>query len=299
MKPGSKLFYSYLFFIITYSAFVLLPAPQAITLLQYGVSATTLRLIYVTIILLLAVIWFIGFYGYAKLQNYSGLIRDNKDGAAVDKMTKGIFLLVMWLPVSSVISAILNFIAERHTGWIPAVTIIDNYINLILPLAGFVFISMGARLLSRMVRQRPSYKGVNALVILVIYISLIYFRLVATTHNRAEIYHMSIWLILTTLVAPYVYMWAAGLLAAYEIYLYHLKVAGIVYRKSWRFLAIGLSWLIVTSILFQYLTTLTARMSHWSIYGVLALIYSLLVVLSVGFIFVTLGSRKLQRIEEV
>ena len=298
MKLRSKLFYSYLAFLIIYSGFILLPAPARATLAQYRVSVLGLRIIDLTIILILAGIWFAGFYGYAKLLAYSRLVQDDKDGKQVARLTKGIFLLVMWLPVSSVTSAVLNYIVMKHPGLLPAVTVINNYISLLFPLFGFVFISVGARGLSALVRQRPSYRATNALPILLIYIGLIYYRLVATTPNRNAVYHMSIWLILITLVAPYIYMWFMGVQAVYEIYRYQRKVAGIVYRKSWDLLALGLGWLIVVSIGFQYLTTLSARLSRLNIYWLLAIVYSLLLVLSIGFVLIAIGTRKLQRIEE-
>jgi hypothetical protein len=94
-------------------------------------------------------------------------------------------------------------------------------------------------------------------------------------------------------------MWAVGIFAAYNINLYRQKVAGIIYRRSWGYLAMGLGWLIVTSIIFQYLTTLTARLTHLSIYWLLAIVYILLLVLSAGFVLVAIGARKLKKIEEV
>jgi hypothetical protein len=94
-------------------------------------------------------------------------------------------------------------------------------------------------------------------------------------------------------------MWFMGLLATYEIYNYRLKVAGIVYRKSWGLLALGIGWLIVMSIGVQYLTTLNARLMHLSIYWILVIVFALLLVYSVGYILIALGARRLQKIEEV
>lgn len=90
MKLRSKLFYGYVSFLVIYSLFTLVPAPSQATLLQYHVSATALRIIYATIILLLAGIWYAGFYGYAKLHTYTRLIEGDRDG----KQGPG------WLPAS-------------------------------------------------------------------------------------------------------------------------------------------------------------------------------------------------------
>lgn len=205
----------------------------------------------------------------------------------------------MWLPVSMVVSAILNYFAVRHSGMVPAVTIIDNYLGLILPLAAFIFIGMGAHGLRLLVRQYLSFFTINALAVLVIYLGMVYYHLVIVTSNRSAVYHLSFWPILTTIIAPYVFMWFVGLFAAYGIYCYSQKVAGIVYKRSWRFVGLGIGWLILTSIGLQYLTSLVAHLAHLSIYWLLVIIYSLLLIVSVGFVFIAIGTRKLQAIEEV
>ena len=299
MKLKSKLFYCYIFFLVAYSCFTLLPSPLPATLSQYHVSVLGLRIIDVTLILLLAAIWYAGFYGYAKLYEYAQLIKDNKDGEQVLIISKGVLLLVMWLPISSTISAIFNFVTIKHMGFMPAAKIIENYVGLILPLAGFVYISMGARKLSELVNQRPSYIATNVLALFLTFIGIIYVHLVATTQNRNLIYHMPLWLIQITIVAPYIYMWFMGLLAVYEIYQYRQKVKGILYKRSWGLMSLGLGSLIVVTIGLQYLTTLSSHLIKLSIYGILAIIYALLVMIAVGFVLIAGGTRKLQRIEEV
>lgn len=299
MKLRSKLFYAYVAFLLVYAGFVLLPAPQQAVLLQYHLSATGLRLIDLTVVLILAVIWFAGFYGFAKLNSYTSLIRQEKDGKQIAKLTKGVFFLVLWLPVSSTLSAILNFAAAKHPGMLPASTIINNYVSLLIPLIGFIFISEGAYGFSGLIRQRPSSRVMHGLAIPLIYIGLIYSHLVITTTGRDMVYHLSLWWVMLTLVAPYIYMWLIGLVATYQIYYYRQKVTGIVYREGWTFLALGICWLVVLSIGFQYLTTLTVHLRHLSIYALLALIYGLLLVLATGFILIAFGARKLQKIEEV
>lgn len=299
MKLKSKLFYCYILFLLLYSGFTLLPAPLPATLHQYHVSALGLRVIDLTLIVLLAAIWYAGFYGYAKLYEYALLIRNNNDGEQVIKLSRGILLLVMWLPISSTISAILNFLTVKHPGFMSAAKIIENYISLLFPLAGFIYISMGARKLSELVKQRPSYLATNVLAISLTYIGLIYIHQVATTQNRSAVYHMPMWLILITIVGPYIYMWFMGLLAVYEIYQYRQKVKGIIYKKSWGLMSLGLGWLVVVTIVLQYLTTLSSHLTRLSIYGILTIIYALLLLIAVSFVLIAGGTRRLQRIEEV
>jgi hypothetical protein len=299
LKLRPKLLCTYLLFLITYSAFTLLPAPQPAVLLQYHLSSLGLRAISLTIVIILAVIWYIGFYSFDVLHKYALRIKKEKDGKQVNKVALGIFFLIMWLPVSSTLSAISKYATTRHPDVLAAATIVNNYVNLLFPLVGFVLIGLGTRGLLDLTKQRPSYRATNILAALLIYIGIIYYRLVATTTHRTDIYHMSMWWIALTLVAPYIYMWFTGFIAAYELYIYQHKVAGVVYRRSWHYLSLGLGWLIITTISFQYLTTLSARLGHLSIYWLLTIVYSLLAVLSVGFVLIAIGTRKLQKIEEV
>jgi hypothetical protein len=295
----SKLLYCYVILLILYSAFTLLSAPTSATLAQYHLSVDGIRLINVTIIVLVAAIWFVGFYGYTKLRSYSQLIRGGKDAKPIAWLTRGIFVLALWLPVSMTVSSILTYIGLRHAAFMAGSTVINNYISLLIPLLAFILISKGARGLSDLVRQRPSFGAINVLAIILVYIGLIDYHLVAATHDRTAVYHLSIWLIITTLVAPYIYMWFIGLLSTYEVYRYRIKVQGIVYRQCWTLLTLGLGLLIVTSIGFQYLSTISNRLNHLPIYWLLIIIYVVLTVLSAGFILIAMGTRKLRRIEEV
>lgn len=65
MKLRSKLFYSYLVFVIVYSAFTLLPRPSPATLQQYDIGVMGLRIMSLMIVILVAAIWYVGFYGNA------------------------------------------------------------------------------------------------------------------------------------------------------------------------------------------------------------------------------------------
>jgi hypothetical protein len=297
-----SLFYSYLFFLVAYAALTLLPTPLPAVLQQYKVSAVGLKLIYLTIVIIFAVIWSAGFYGYSRLVRYSQLIRREKDGQQIDKIAKGVFFLVMWLPVSSTLSAVLNLVVRRHPELSGTVTIVDNYVSLLLPLVGFIFIGYGAHGLHGIARRAQAaynYTLSLGLTAFLTYIAVVYFHLVVSTAQRALVYHLSFWMLTLTIVGPYIFMWAIGLIAVFEIRSYMQKIEGIIYKKSLAHLALGLGWLIITSIIFQYLSTLTSRLSHLSIYMLLAIIYALLLILSVGFVFIALGAKKLQQIEEL
>lgn len=300
MSTKLKTLCVYLALVILYCAGTLLIPPPKQTLHRYHITLLHLRILDLTIIILYAAIWFCAAYGFYTFRRYYQLIKKNKDGKPLAKITLGIGFLACWLPVSAVYNTYSNYLVQKHADLAGSIAITQNYLSLLLPLLGFIMISIGARGLSELAKQRPSLSGTNILVVILILIGVTYVHLVSNTHNRLNgTYHLSTLWVLVTLVAPYIYMWFIGLLSFYEIYLYRSKVAGIVYRRSWRLLAFGLGSLIVISIIIQYLTTISERLTKLSLTWVLLVIYALLVLLASAYILIALGIRNLKKIEEV
>jgi hypothetical protein len=300
MSIKLKTLYAYIILLVLYATGTLLAAPNKETLHRYHITSQRLRLLDLTIIILYAIIWFCAIYGFYNFRQYYLLIKKTKDGKPLSKVTIGIGFLAFWFPVTTVISTYAGLIVERHTSLAGTVAITENYLSLLMPILGFIFISIGARQLIDIVKQRPSLLGINVLVILLISIGVTYVYLVSNTHNRLNsIYHLSTLYILMTLVIPYIYMWFMGLLSLYEVFLYRVKIPGILYRESWRLLALGLGSLIVISIIIQYLTTVSERLDKLSLNTVLLVVYGLLILLGIAYILIALGVRNLRKIEEV
>lgn len=270
------------------------------TLHRYHITAGQLRWLDITIILPLAAIWGAAFYGYHKLSTYSRLIRQAKDGRQIAKLTKGVLILVLGLPLNSIISQILKLIGVHHTSFTAATAIVANYVSLVIPLVAFAVIGHGARGLSIFAKQRPAYAATQVLagVLIVVGVLYGYFISLPGAHLN-EYYHLKPTIVLITLVIPYIYTWFLGLLAAYELHLYSRKITGVIYRQGWDYLAYGLGAVIITSILLQYFTTLTMRFQTLSLGAVLAMVYGLLAVMAVGYVLLSVGAKKLTKIEEV
>jgi hypothetical protein len=102
-----------------------------------------------------------------------------------------------------------------------------------------------------------------------------------------------------TILIPYMFMWAVGLLASYEIILYQQNVKGIFYRQSMKLLAIGLSLEIGASIIIQFITTISSSLRSLPTAAVMLIAFSVLTLVGVSFVIIALGVRKLKRLEEV
>jgi hypothetical protein len=300
MSTKLKSLYAYSILVVAYALGTLLIPQSKHTLQRYHITSLHLKVLDATIILLFALIWFCAVYGFYNFRQYYQLIKKTKDGKPLANISVGLGLLAFWFPVTSVFNTYTDYFVVSHASLAGTVQIMQNYLSLLIPLIGFIFISIGARGLMDVVKQRPSLAGINILVSPLIVVSVLYVYLVSNTQNRLNgIYGLSKFYVLLTVVAPYIYMWFMGLLALYEIFLYRLKSPGILYRKSWRMLALGLGSLIIVSIIFQYLSTITERLNKLSLNWLLMFVYALLILLAVAYVLIAFGVRNLKKIEEV
>ncbi len=117
MMARSKLFYWYAALVIIFAGLLIVPAPDHATLVKYHISALTLRIITLTLIIPEALIWFAAFFGYSKLKHYSQLIETSKDGRQIAKIARGLLLLAISLPFAAIFSNVLALIAAHSPSF--------------------------------------------------------------------------------------------------------------------------------------------------------------------------------------
>jgi hypothetical protein len=117
-----------------------------------------------------------------------------------------------------------------------------------------------------------------------------------STHNP---YFLPIWLLLLTVIIPYLYAWFVGLLAAYEITSYSQQVRGVLYKQALHLLVGGLVAVIAGSILLQYISSVDPSPGHLVLDYRLLLVVLFRIVIGIGFVLIAAGANRLKRIEEV
>jgi hypothetical protein len=299
MKIQSKVLYWYIAFVAVFAALTLIPAPNPDTLVKYHLTSLGFRLLDITIIIPEIVIWYAAFYGYDRLRHYSKLIKGGAESRHISKLALGILILAMGLPVTAIISNVLALIAAHHHSFTPTSVIINNYVNLISPLAAFLCISIAARGLSDQARTRPRQRFVNLVILVLITLGVVFCCLIVANHHALRTtYHLSPQLVMLTLAIPYMYIWFLGLQACAELQEYSRHLTGIVYRKGWNLLISGLVAIVFVSIILQYLVTSSSWLLSLGLGSLLLLLYALLLLLGGAYIVVALGANKLTRIEE-
>ncbi|HSX43556.1 MAG TPA: hypothetical protein VLF59_05745 [Candidatus Saccharimonadales bacterium] len=299
LNTRSKFLYWYSALLAVFTCLTILPAPDKATLVKYHLTTLDVRLLSVTLIIPEAIIWFVALFGAESLQRYSRLIKGGAEGKQVHTLARGLFLLAIGMPLASIFSAALNVVTVHRPSFKATAVIIQNYVNLVFPLAAFLFISAGSRGLTDLRKARPRLLMLNMVIGAVTILGIVFCSLITVAHHALRTkYHMSPELVMLTLGIPYVYMWFLGLLACTELQAYTHTVEGIVYRRSWNLLIIGLTAVIMISILLQYLSTLASWLDSLSLDWVLVLLYVLLLIYGAAFIVLALGTKRLAKIEE-
>lgn len=289
---------------LAYALIVLLGPTDKATLAKYHMSQTGSHLLSLTVVVPLVLIWLSAFYGFTLFRNYARLIHNTAEGPAFDQISHGLGLLAFSLPISSIMTSTVSLVDIQHSSYFIPLTIIKNYLILILPLFAFVTISRGAEKLTLLAKRKKirSYSpGIWALGI--IFFSSLFSWLIiarpADSRGALDVYHLPSWLIITTIVVPYLYTWFRGVLGAYYISSYQLNVKGKLYRESLRYLSTGVLTVIVINIVVQSVTTLSNRLYRLQLTPMLIIIYVLIAMYAVGFGLIAVGAKRLRRIEEV
>ena len=297
-KPTALVWYTIVITVGTVLALALPPNPHSLRMLD--ISASEYRLAVFTLILPYALIWFSAFYAYDKLERYAVKLRSTREGEAFKKIADGLGVLAWGLAVPTIIAMVLAAIEGQVPGFRPVHIIIDNYVAVLVALIGFTFIGNGTRMLTEIVRARPTSIGIRLLAAVFITVGVFFAYFVI--HNQSKdtnAYYLPQVLLLLTLVVPYLYAWLVGLLGAYELRLYSLKTKGVLYQKALVWLAGGITIVVIGSIMVQYLDGVFAGRDSVSLGSLLAIIYGLLIVQALGYSLIALGAKRLMKIEEV
>lgn len=274
--------------------------PNTPTLQTYHLSVTEYHVLLLLLNIPIAVVWTAAFYGYAKVQEYGLLIKKTAHGKAFLKIGTALKWLAWGLPVSAITSSLLAGLVHAYPGLLNTAIIIGHYIPVIISIVAFTHMSKGSRGLADITRSRPSLRAIRTILMgfAAIAISYCYFAIEGTKDNPNP-YRLPLWLILFTIVLPYLYAWFMGLVATYEIFLYSHHSKGLLYQKALSFLSGGIVMAIFSSIILQYIASDTTHVRRITFNALFLFVYAVLLVYAGGFVLTALGAKKLKKIEEV
>jgi hypothetical protein len=283
---------------------LLLPYSQ-LSLHAYDISSVEYRLAVLLVNLPVIGVWFVAFWGYAKLKQYAFAIRKTKDGRHFEKLAYGSSWLAWSLPLTAVSSRIFSSIGDANTSLHPAAVIVNNYISLILSLIAFLIISEASKSLlgSRKLDLKPA--SVRTIMAIFIIGGVLYcFMTLRAFDSSSQMstknpYFLPAWLMIVSVIIPYLFTWFIGMLAVYEITVYSRSVKGILYKRALTYITLGLTAILLSFIATQYLSNVWHTPHHLIFDSRLVIITLFRVVGGLGFISMASGANRLKKIEEV
>jgi len=287
-------------------AILTLIAPSSTATTRYNLNQTQINLLRTTMLLPHLLIWISAAFAFVRFQNYTILIKDTPESPTFKKFTIGILLLLL----SVIITALTGAIASFYPGSVDvqkASVIARNITTVGLYLLSFLFIFQGSRELN----EAKGYKENSTVrfVVMTIIIGLttaftwlIFHNDYRTVTNNPLIrptYYLPDWLIVLTVIIPYIAVWIIGSMAVVKLYTFAKKVPGIIYKQAFLSISKGLIALILLSISLQFLSQLGVIFAGAKLSIILILVYLILFSISIGYMLIARGSRKLSAIEEV
>ena len=270
------------------------------TLAMLHVSLSEYRMLLITVLVPYILIWFAAFYAYHKSDQYARALKGTDEADSFAYISKGVRVMAWGLAIPAILSVILNGIAAKNPSFKDTATVINNYATMLVPLIAFSFIGIGARRLSEQVESRPSLNGIRIFVLAFLIFGVYYTSAaLSTLYRHDNPYHLSRYVLLLTVIVPYLYAWFAGILSCYDLALYSRKVRGLLYKRALATLSAGLITIIGSTIFIQFIKIAFAYQDNLSINSLLVIIYILLIIEAIGFILIANGARQLKRIEEI
>jgi hypothetical protein len=303
---NKKVFVGFAALSIIYLLEVLLIPPDAAALTKFRLSVAEIKLLGLTIALPVIIIWTIGAYVYTKFCAYVHGISKDKDGKAFTQIKYGLLSLFLWLPVSSIFSNLSTYLYRTHTSWTIPLVIINNYVNLLVVLVGFAFVYRGSKDLTRLRETEQSSFWKYAVLLPLIVLGGLFIFLSLNNEVRqypsADVpvaaYYLPDWLLVATIIIPYLLVFYYGFFSVVELYIFRKKVRGIIYKDALDNFAKGLLCIVTSIIFIRYLAALTTVFNSAALKIILLVIYCLLAVLLLGYVLLAKSVKKLEAIEK-
>jgi hypothetical protein len=292
---------------VLYASLTAILPPDASSLTKYDITNAQARLLSFSFILPYIAIWFAAFYGYLQLKAYAKLIAEKQDGKAFQVISNGLMYLALGLPLSAIITNLLNEITVHNPHLRSVTAVIGNYVGLGVVLLSFYIIHKGTSMLADTVKKsKKSYSQRGILMAYVIFCMIYSYitltnpaRQFPTATSARAAYYLPDALLLLTIVVPYLLVWFWGFQSAYKIHLYKRHVKGIIYKDSLGLLAKGIVSILVAFIFIRFLVSLTTLLNTLALNVILAALYLFLFIIGAGYIMLAVGAKRLKRIEEV
>lgn len=273
------------------------------TIDRYDFSDTDIFWLRVTIVVPIAAIWLIAANGFLRLLRYAEAIQGSAEGQPIRQMANGIMILAFGFVLTSIAGSLASIQIADNPNLEPVTTVFRNYFQVAFPLIAFIYINNGAAALSRTLKLDLPDLHTRLFMLGFIILASVYTAMMVSTpfspQSMSEIYFLPEWLVILSIIVPYLFTWYNGLGAAYWLIRYGQNVKGVIYKQAFGRLAFGFIVITITAIILRFISTIGEQLIELSISPLLTIIYTLVFLYALGYGLVSIGANRLARLEKV
>ncbi len=269
---------------------------------QYEISLLVLYLLSLSVFLPLFFIWYCAIAGWSRFHDFTGGIKKRTKREAYNLITIGISILALQLILVPIASSAYRFMGGNTD--VAEYIIASNYESTFVTLVSFCFIFWGSIRLLRTQKQKIPLAtkilnvGVPVGLFGVFYSILVFSnpaRQISNDNLATATYHMPDELVFGTIMLPVVVTWALGLMIVINME-HYARYSKLPSRKGIINFYNGILMIVAATILTQIVEALgTSRTSEFGLGPTLIIVYTLLVIIGLGFALVARGSLQMRQ----
>ncbi len=290
-------------FVIVYFLSTFLSPISTEALDTYNISEQQLRLITVTFLLPIVSIWTCAVYGFVHFKQYALSIKGSRPGSGTNTIANGIGIIALQLMASGAVSIMSSVQSVKQTlGGDKGMEFISTGTGIILALISTIFIYYGARQLIDSLQKNTKLKIFTKsfyvlMAIIVMYLASIIYEYPTNDASNSIYGYIPLWATVLFVSLPHIITWNLALLSVRSLFHYRKQVKGKVYQQTLGLLTTGLLLIISSSVLIQLLGTFSNIFSNFKIVPLLLVVYSLIIVIGIGYLYLAKAATKLRQVE--
>lgn len=269
---------------------------------RYHMSELNLGLLRLTVIVPIHLVWLIAVRGAAAFKGYAQAIKGSRESDGINQIANGLLWTLATLVAQSVVGSIEPFFV--HSTIAGSIIVLHDHLPAYMGLVGFMLLYIGSHQLRNVAQFTTWTRSTVWTLVGFIAFSVVFVLEFATSTassatmaSRNSTSFIPLGILLFTLVLPYLAAWFMGILASVNIYKFSRSVKGILYRRALSNLVRGIVGIVAFAIAVQLITFSDQFLSNISIGFLLIVVYALIALYAVGFVFIWMGARQLERLE--
>ncbi len=284
-----------------------LAAPSAQNSQPQRFSSTAILFLRITLLAPYMLTWLVAVIGWFNFNQFAFDTQRKRapNHAAFRLISRGLGLLIFDLIGIPMISVARSVWAENEQV-AASLTIVSNYLHIVVPLIAFSFLYAGSRKLALSGRYASGLRSnmlpsLLATSLFTTLLSLAVFgntsRQMAPEAGRFATYYVSDPLIIITIILPLAITWLLGLQAALNTERYAHSLLQPLWRRAIIHFFHGLLAIVSSSIILQAITAFgSEQLQQVNLALILAVIYLFIIIQAVGYLFIKKSAKQLSHL---